>query len=109
MSVEEKLDLFDLLVAIGFKEIEIGFPSASQIEFDFIRRLLDEQRIPDDVTVQVIFQAREELIHRTFEAIRRIQRVIIHLYNSTSPAQRKLVFGLDKPDIINIATSATRL
>jgi len=108
MSVEEKLELFDLLVAVGFKEIEIGFPSASQIEFDFIRRLIDEQRIPDDVTVQVIVQAREELIQRTFEAIRGLQKVIIHLYNSTSPAQRKLVFGLDKPDIINIATSATR-
>jgi 2-isopropylmalate synthase len=109
MSVEEKLELFNLLVAIGFKEIEIGFPSASQIEFDFIRRLIDEQRIPDDVTVQVIVQAREELIQRTFEAIQGIPRVIIHLYNSTSPAQRKLVFGLDKPDIINIATSATRI
>jgi 2-isopropylmalate synthase len=108
MSVEEKLELFDLLVAIGFKEIEIGFPSASQIEFDFIRRLIDEQRIPDDVTVQVIVQAREELIQRTFEAIRGLKKVIIHLYNSTSPAQRKLVFGLDKPDIITIATSATR-
>lgn len=108
MSVEEKLELFDLLVAVGFKEIEIGFPSASQIEFDFIRRLIDEQRIPDDVTVQVIVQAREELILRTFEAIHGLKKVIIHLYNSTSPAQRKLVFGLDKPDIINIATSATR-
>lgn len=109
MSVEEKLELFELLVAIGFKEIEIGFPSASQIEFDFIRRLIEEDRIPDDVTVQVIVQAREELIQRTFEAIRGIKKVIIHLYNSTSPAQRKLVFGLDKPEIINIATSATRI
>jgi 2-isopropylmalate synthase len=109
MSVEEKLELFNLLVAIGFKEIEIGFPAASQIEFDFIRRLIDEKLIPEDVTVQVLVQAREELIHRTFEAVRGVPRVIIHLYNSTSPAQRKLVFGLDKPGIINIATSATRL
>jgi 2-isopropylmalate synthase len=109
MSVEEKLELFNLLVAVGFKEIEVGFPAASQIEFDFIRRLIDEQLIPDDVTVQVLVQAREELIYRTFEAVRGAPRVIIHLYNSTSPAQRKLVFGLDKPDIINIATSATYL
>jgi 2-isopropylmalate synthase len=109
MSVEEKLELFKLLVAIGFKEIEIGFPAASQIEFDFIRRLIDEKLIPDDVTVQVLVQAREELIRRTFEAIQGAPRVIIHLYNSTSPAQRKLVFGLDKPGIIDIATSGTRL
>ncbi|GHO60641.1 2-isopropylmalate synthase [Ktedonobacter robiniae] len=109
MSVEEKLKLFDLLVSVGFKEIEVGFPSASQIEFDFIRRLVDENRIPDDVTVQVITQAREDLIRRTFESIQGMKKVIIHLYNSTSPAQRRLVFGLDKAGIIDIATRGTQL
>jgi 2-isopropylmalate synthase len=109
MSVEEKLKLFDLLVSVGFKEIEVGFPSASQIEFDFIRRLVDENRIPDDVTVQVITQAREDLIRRTFESIQGMKKVIIHLYNSTSPAQRRLVFGLNKAGIIDIATRGTQL
>lgn len=109
MSVEEKLKMFDLLVSVGFKEIEIGFPSASQIEFDFIRRLVDENRVPDDVTVQVITQSREDLIRRTFESIRGMKKVIVHLYNSTSPAQRRLVFGLDKAGIVDIATRGTKL
>ncbi|MDR0352996.1 MAG: 2-isopropylmalate synthase [Opitutaceae bacterium] len=93
MSVEEKLEFFDLLVRIGFKEIEVGFPSASHIEFDFCRRLIDEQRIPDDVAIQVLVQCREELIHRTCEAVRGANNVILHFYNSTSPKQRKYVFG----------------
>src|SRR5690606_28862489 len=99
MSVEEKLEYFDLLVRIGFKEIEVGFPSASQIEFDFCRRLIDENRIPDDVTVQVLVQCREELIRRTFEALRGSRRAIVHIYNSTNPAQRKIVFGMSREQI----------
>lgn len=109
MSIEKKLAMFQLLVDIGFKEIEIGFPASSQIEFDFIRRLIEEERIPHDVTVQVLTQAREELIIRTFESLRGAKRVIVHLYNSTSPLQRRVVFGLDKPEIVNIATRGTRL
>jgi 2-isopropylmalate synthase len=85
MSVEEKLEYFALLVKLGFKEIEIGFPSASQIEFDFTRRLIEENRIPDDVWVQMLVQSKEELIERTFESIRGCPRAIVHLYNSTSP------------------------
>jgi 2-isopropylmalate synthase len=109
MSGEEKMELFKLLVDIGFKEIEVGFPSASQIEFDFIRRLIEEKRIPDDVTIQVLTQAREELIYRTVESVRGAKNVILHLYNSVSPQQRRLVFGLGKPEIVSIATRATRL
>ncbi len=109
MSVAEKLEMFQLLVAVGFKEIEVGFPSASDTEFIFIRRLIEEGRIPDDVTIQVLVQAREELIARTFESIQGVKKAIIHLYNSTSPMQRRIVFGLDKPDIIAIATRSTRL
>jgi len=106
MSVEEKLEYFDLLVRIGFKEIEVGFPSASQIEFDFTRRLIEEKRIPDGVAIQVLCQCREDLITRTLEAIRGAKTVIFHLYNSTSPAQRRYVFGLERPDIVKIATAA---
>lgn len=109
MSVAEKLQMFKLLVAIGFKEIEVGFPAASQIEFDFIRRLIEEGHIPDDVTIQVLVQAREELIGRTFESIQGAKKAIVHLYNSTSPLQRRVVFGLEKPDIIGIATRGTQL
>ncbi len=109
MSVIEKLEMFKLLVQIGFKEIEVGFPAASQIEFDFIRRLIEENHIPDDVTIQVLVQAREELIERTFESIRGAKKAIVHLYNSTSPLQRRVVFGLEKPDIIGIATRGTQL
>ena len=85
MTVDEKIEFFDSLVKTGFKEIEVGFPSASQTEFDFIRRLVDEKRIPEDVTVQVLVQAREHLIRRTFESLEGIPRAIVHLYNSTSP------------------------
>ena len=108
MSVEEKLEYFALLVKIGFKEIEIGFPSASQIEFDFTRRLIEENRIPDDVWVQVLVQSKEELIERTFESIRGAPRAIVHLYNSTSPAQRRITFGLDKKGVQDIAVSGTK-
>ena len=109
MSVEEKLEMFQLLVKVGFKEIEVGFPSSSDTEFTFVRRLIEEHRIPDDVTIQVLVQAREELIARTLESIRGAKRAIVHLYNSTNPQQRRIVFGLDKPDIIAIATRSTRL
>ena len=109
MSVEEKLAMFKLLVAIGFKEIEVGFPSASQTEFDFVRCLIEEQHIPDDVTIQVLVQARDELIERTFEAIQGVERAIVHMYNSTSPQQRRIVFGMEKSEIVQIATSGTRL
>ena len=109
MNVEEKLEMFELLCEIGFKQIEIGFPSASQIEFDFCRRLIDENRIPADVTVQVLVQCREELIRRSFEALRGSKRAIIHIYNSTNPAQRKIVFNMGREQIRDIAVDATRL
>ena len=91
MDVDEKLDMFELLVGIGFKEIEVGFPSASDTEFQFMRRLVDENRIPEDVTVQVLVQAREHLIRRTFESLEGVSKAIIHLYNSTSPVQRRVI------------------
>jgi 2-isopropylmalate synthase len=109
MSVEEKLEMFQLLVDIGFKEIEVGFPAASQIEYDFMRRLIEEERVPDDVTIQVLVQARAELIRRTFESLKGARRAILHLYNSTSPVQRQVVFGMSKPDIVGIAVRATKL
>lgn len=93
MSVEEKLEMFDLLVKVGFKEIEIGFPSASETEFSFMRRLIEEERIPEDVTVQVLVQTRRHLIERTFEAIKGARRVVVHIYNSTSTLQRRVTFG----------------
>ena len=106
MSVEEKLEYFDLLVKIGFKEIEVGFPSASQIEFDFCRRLIEEKRIPADVTIQILCQCREDLITRSLEALRGAKQVIFHLYNSTSPKQREFVFNASRADIVSIATKA---
>ncbi|HTO03607.1 MAG TPA: 2-isopropylmalate synthase, partial [Opitutus sp.] len=106
MSVTEKLEFFDLLVRIGFKEIEIGFPSASQIEFDFCRRLIEEKRIPDGVAIQILCQCREDLITRSLEAVRGAREVIFHLYNSTSPAQRRYVFNAERADIVRIATHA---
>jgi 2-isopropylmalate synthase len=107
MSVEEKLEFFELLVKIGFKEIEVGFPSASQIEFDFCRRLIEENRIPANVAIQVLCQCREELITRTIEALRGAKNAIFHLYNSTSPAQRSYVFNADRREIVSIATRGT--
>ncbi len=108
MSVRRKLELFGLLVELGFKEIEIGFPSASQTELDFTRRLIDENLIPDDVTVQVLVQAREELIARTFAALRGVRRAIVHVYNSTSPVQREQVFRASRDDVIKIAVNGAR-
>ena len=109
MNVEEKMEMFDLLVRLGFKEIEIGFPAASQIEYDFLRKLVKENRIPDDVKVQVLTQCRENLIDRTFEAIQGIKNVVLHIYNSTSTLQRDVVFHMDRPKIIQIAVDGTRM
>ena len=109
MDAERKLRMFMLLVKTGFKEIEIGFPAASQTDFDFVRKLIEEKLIPDDVTVQVLTQAREPLIRRTFESLRGAQRAIMHLYNSTSTVQRRVVFGLDRPGIVAIAVDAARI
>jgi 2-isopropylmalate synthase len=103
MNVSQKLELFDALVKCGFKEIEVGFPSASNTEFQFNRRLIEEGRIPDDVTIQVLVQAREDLIEKTVQSLIGAKRVIIHLYNSTSPAQRRVVFGLEKEEIVQVA------
>ncbi len=108
MIVEEKIEFFELLVKLGFKEIEIGFPAASQIEYDFLRQLVDRRLIPDDVWVQVLTQCREEQIERTFESIEGIKNVIVHIYNSTSVLQRDVVFNLDKKGIIDIAVNGTR-
>lgn len=109
MNVEEKLVLFEMLVEIGFKEIEVGFPSASDTEFQFIRRLVDEGKIPDDVTLQVLVQAREHLIRKTFESLEGVPSAIVHLYNSTSPLQRRVTFGKSKEEIKAIAVEGTKL
>ncbi|MEA1916090.1 MAG: 2-isopropylmalate synthase, partial [Campylobacterota bacterium] len=109
MNMEQKLDLFDLLVKLGFKNIEVGFPSASAVEFDFLRRLVDDNLIPDDVTIQVLVQAREHLIAKTFESLKGVKRAIVHLYNSTSVAQRKIVFKKDKDEIIKLALEGVEL
>src|SRR6202453_2113270 len=108
MNVSQKLELFDALVKCGFKEIEVGFPAASNTEYEFMRQLIEGKRIPDDVTIQVLVQAREDLIERTVQSLAGAKRAIIHLYNSTSPAQRRIGFGLEKPDILNIATRGTQ-
>lgn len=109
MLVEEKIEFFNLLVKLGFKEIEVGFPSASQIEFDFLRQLVDKNLIPDDVTVQVLVQCREHLIKRTFEALEGVKRAIVHIYNSTSTLQRDVVFNMTKEEIKQIAIEGARL
>ena len=109
MVVEEKIEFFNLLVKLGFKEIEIGFPSASQLEYDFLRQLVDRKLIPDDVVVQVLIQCRQHLIDRTFEAIEGIPNVIVHIYNSTSTLQRNVVFHMDKEEIKQIALEGTRM
>jgi 2-isopropylmalate synthase len=108
MSVVQKLRLFKLLVAIGVKEIEVGFPSASQTDFDFVRAILDQGLIPDDVTIQVLTQAREDLIARTFEAVKGFKRAVVHLYNSTSTVQRDYVFGLPRAGIRDIAVQGAQ-
>jgi len=109
MSVEEKCELFKLLVAIGFKEIEVAFPAAAQIEFNFVRTLIEAHLIPDDVTIQVLTQARDPLIRRTFEALKDVKQAIVHVYNSTSTTQRRVVFGMDTPGITKIAVDAAVL
>ena len=108
MSPERKLEMFKLLVNMGYKEIEVGFPSASQTDFDFVRILIDDNHIPDDVTIQVLTQARDHLIERTYESIAGAKRAIVHFYNSTSILQRRVVFGQDKEGIKQIALSAAR-
>ena len=109
MGPDRKRRMFDLLVKLGFKEIEVGFPSASETDFAFVRELIERDLVPDDVTIQVLTQARSELIERSFEAIRGARRAIMHLYNSTSTLQRRVVFGLDKSGIVDIAVSAAKL
>ena len=109
MNVDEKMEMFNLLLKLGFKEIEIGFPAASQIEYDFLRKLVKENRIPDDVKVQVLTQCREELIDKTFEAIEGIKNVVVHIYNSTSTLQRDVVFHKSREEIIEIAKAGTRM
>ncbi|OGC21580.1 hypothetical protein A2291_01495 [candidate division WOR-1 bacterium RIFOXYB2_FULL_42_35] len=109
MNIEEKLELFKLLVEIGFKEIEVAFPAAAQVEFDFVRKLIEENHIPEDVTIQVLTQAREHLVRRTFEALQGVKRATVHVYNSTSTTQRRVVFGKDKAEITKIATDAAAL
>jgi 2-isopropylmalate synthase len=109
MGVDEKLAYFDLLVQMGFKEIEIGFPSASQIEFDFARALIENDRIPEGVAIQVLCQCREHLVSRTFESLKGARKAVFHIYNSTSPVQRKVTFGLGKDEIKAIAVEGTRL
>ena len=109
MDSDRKTRMFSLLCNMGFKEIEVGFPAASQTDYDFVRRLIEERRIPDDVTVQVLTQARETLIRRTFEALEGAHRAIVHLYNSTSTAQRRIVFGLDRAGITAIAVEGAKL
>jgi 2-isopropylmalate synthase len=108
MDPERKRRLWDVLLRVGFREIEVGFPSASQPDFDFIRQLIEEDLIPDDVTIQVLTQCRRELVERTFECLRGAPRAIVHFYNSTSELQRRVVFGQGKPGIVKIATDAAR-
>src|ERR1700739_1476154 len=109
MNVSQKLELFQTLVKIGFKEIEVGFPSASNTEFTFNRRLIEENRAPADVWLQCLVQAREDLIERTVGSLVGAQEAIIHLYNSTSPAQRRVVFGMSKEEIIKVAVRGATL
>ncbi|QKW34952.1 2-isopropylmalate synthase [Actinomadura sp. NAK00032] len=109
MDAHRKLKMFELLVRMGYKEIEVGFPAASQTDFDFVRQIIDEGRIPDDVVIQVLTQARPELIERTFESVRGAKQAIVHLYNSTSTLQRRVVFGQDRDGITAIAVEGAKL
>src|SRR2546423_13286428 len=109
MDLERKRRMFDLLVKCGFKELEVGFPSASQPDFDFVRQVIEEDLVPEDVTIQVLTQCRPELIERTFESVKGCRRAIVHFYNSTSILQRRVVFGLDKAGIQQIAVDAAKL
>src|SRR5262249_16425593 len=108
MGRERKLRPWEQLLRICFREIEVGFPSASQTEFDFVRALIEEQRVPDDVTIQVLTQARADLIDRTVESLHGARRVIVHLYNSTSTLQRRVVFGMDRAGVIGLAVDGAR-
>jgi len=109
MNIERKLRMFEQVVKIGFKEIEVGFPSAAQVEFDFVRKLIEEKRIPHDITIQVLTQAREPLIRRTFEALQGAPRAIVHLYNATAPVMRRVVLGMSEEEIVELACSNARL
>lgn len=109
MNIDEKVEMFQKLVELGFKEIEVGFPSASQIEYDFIRKLIDDHLVPDDVTLQVLTQCREHLIRRTFESLKGLDKAIVHIYNSTSVLQRDVVFNKNKEEIKKIATDGCQL
>ena len=109
MDPQRKRRMFDTLVKMGFKEIEVGFPSASQPDFDFVRQLIDDDLIPDDVTIQVLTQCRQELIERTYEAIAGARQAIVHFYNSTNPLQREVVFGMGKAGITDIAVNGAKL
>lgn len=109
MLVHEKIEFFNYLIKLGFKEIEIGFPAASQIEYDFLRQLIDRKMIPDDVMVQVLTQCREELIDRTFDSIKGCKQAVVHIYNSTSTLQRDVVFGMNREQIIGIAVEGTKM
>ena len=107
MDAERKLRMFQTLVGIGLKQIEVAFPSASQTDFDFVRRLIEEKLIPDDVTIEVLTQAREDLIRRTIESLRGASRAIVHLYSATAPAWRRIVFKLEQPEVKAMAVRAT--
>ncbi|MYE80945.1 MAG: 2-isopropylmalate synthase, partial [Gammaproteobacteria bacterium] len=109
MNVDDKLRMYELLLEVGFAEIEVGFPAASRSDFDFIRRIVDEDRIPEDVTIQVICLAREDLIERTVEAVDGAPNVIFHLFNATSELQRRVVFEVGRSDIVDLAVQGTRL
>jgi len=109
MTIEQKMRFFKTLVEVGFKEIEIGFPSAAQVEFDFARKLIEENHVPEDVTLQVLVQAREHLIARTFESLKGVKRAVVHVYNSTSRVQREKVYGKDKAEIKDIAIAGAKL
>ena len=109
MSLDEKLEFFQLLVDVGFKEIEVGFPAASDTEYQFMRTLIEKDMIPNDVTVQVLTQAREHIIKKTFEAVKGAPHAVVHLYNSTSVAQREQVFKKDKEQILKIAVDGAKL
>ena len=109
MSLEKKLEMFELICRVGFKEIEVGFPSASEVEYDFTRTLIEQNLIPDDVTIQVLTQAREHLIKKTYESVRGAKEVIVHIYNSTSTLQRRTVFKMDKGEILQLAVDGAKL
>ena len=109
MNVDEKMELFQQLVSLGFKEIEVGFPSASEVEYQFIRKLIEENRIPEDVTIQILTQSRDSLIRRSFEALRGVKKAIVHIYNPTSVLQRDVVFHKNKEQIKQIAVEGARL